>query len=146
MKRRTGSAQSAFTSGQPSRKNNVIAFPVFEHNGDQIREWLSDIGERTPTRRTVLRVVISMRFAATKVERVRNSLRHTNLAMFLRHAANALETSEWDGARYLLLTSLALMAVRAVSPAGFAEIAAVRQLPLVTGLDELPAAMGIVTG
>jgi len=121
------------------RRNNVIAFPVFEHNGDQIREWLSDMGDSEPTARTVLRLVRSMRSTAAMIERVRNSMRHSHLAMFLRHAANALEASEWDGARYLLITSLALLTSRPVTAREFAEIATVRQLPV-------RAAIGIVTG
>ncbi len=130
----------------PAGKNNVIAFPVFEHNGDLIREWLSEIGDGQPSGRTVLRLVKSMRCTAATIERVRNSMRHSHLATFVRNAASALEASEWDGARYLLITSLALLTARAVTAKGFAEIATLRQLPLATEVDELPAAMGIVTG
>ena len=145
---REAKVRETITSGQPARKNNVIAFPVFEHNGDRIQEWLSDLGDCEPTRHTVRRLVKSMRYTAGTIERVRNSLRHSNLAMFMRNAASALEASEWDGARYLLMMSLALITVRAVTAEGFAEIATVLQLPLATEVEELPAAavMGIVTG
>jgi hypothetical protein len=141
------SCESLSVTLRSTRRNNVIAFPVFEHNGDRIREWLSEIGDSPPAGRTVLRLVKSMRCRAATIERVRNSMRHRHLAMFVRHAANALEASEWDGARYLLITSLALIAGRGVTAKGFAEIPAVRQLPPAE-VDELPvaAAIGIVTG
>ena len=144
-RRRTGPAQSDLAFDQPARTNNVISFPVFEHIGDQIHEWLAEIG-REPKRHTVLRLVKSMRCTAVSIDSVRDSMRHSHLAVIVRHAASALEASEWEGARYLLMTSLALMTARAVSAKDVAEIASLRQLPLATEVDELPAATGIVTG
>jgi hypothetical protein len=129
--------QFAFTFDS-APANKVIAFPVFEQNGDQIREWLSDIGNRQPSRRAVVRLAKSMRCTADRIERVRNSIRHSNLAKFVRHAAAALEASEWEGARYLLIMSLTLMKIRPVPAEGFGHATKVRQLPV--------AAMGIVTG
>ena len=102
-------------SRQARRSSRVIPFPVFELYGDQILEWLSAIDGNKPTRRTVLRVVKSMRCAVANAGRVRNSMRHSNLADLLRHAANALEAAEWDGTRYLLITALALMTAGTVS-------------------------------
>jgi len=137
--RGAGLAQTRFTLARSARTRKVIVFPVFEHNGGQIREWLLDIGDREPSRRTVIRLLKSMRRMATTIERVRNSMRHSNLARFVRHAANALEASEWEGARYLLIMSITLMTARAAPAKGFGEVATVRQLPGAT-------TMGIVTG
>lgn len=135
---------------RPPRPGNVVAFPVFERHGDQILDWLLDLGEQKPEHRAVTRVLRSMRRTAARLERVRNSMRHSNLASFLRHAANALEASEWDGARYLLMTSHALMTTRAITGGGFPAVAALRYLPLPEAAtrDEPPAGVliGIVTG
>jgi len=122
---------------QTERRGSVIAFPSFECYGDQILEWLAAIGEREPAPRTVARLARSMRCTAAEIERVRNSLRHSNLASFMRHAANALEAAEWEGARYLLITSMAVMTARAVTARELREVGELRQFP---------AAMGMVTG
>lgn len=81
----------------------VVRFPLFEDYNDQIVEWISaiDRGSGRP-------LVRSMRQAAVQLEKIRSCERYVNLATFVRHAANALEASERDGARYLLMTSLAL--------------------------------------
>lgn len=121
----------------------MIALPVFEHYGDRIEEWLSAIGD--PSRAPVPRVTRSMRRTAAEVERVRNSARHRSLAEFIRHAANALDAAEWDGARYLLQTAHALMAVRSAPEGGWTG-RAVRQLPLSARPGLADARIGIVTG
>ena len=102
------------------------------------------MGER-PTRRSVTRLIKSMRCTIQKAESVRNSMRHRNLASFVRHAANALEAAEWDGARYILMTSLALLATRGVTNGAFPGGATIRQFPVPTGMV-VEATMGIVTG
>lgn len=131
------------------RSCGVITLPLFERYGDQILEWLAAIDEAEPARQNVMRVVKSMRCTIERTERVRNSVRHSNLASFVRHAARALEASEWDGARYILVTAMALMNARTASAPSFRECFEVRQFPLPAGsAAALPpdAAMGIVTG
>jgi hypothetical protein len=86
----------------------VIVFPLFDHYGDQIRDWLAKIGDEDCRPEAVARIVRSIRRTAGNVERVRNSQRHRNLASFLLHAANALEASEREGARYILAVALAV--------------------------------------
>lgn len=91
------------------KQSGVVAFPVFERYGEQIREWLSTLNDGSPGRRTLARIARQSRCMASKAGSVRNSPRHANLAGFLRLAANALDEEETDGARYLLMTALALM-------------------------------------
>ena len=98
----------AESNRKPSGNRRVIAFPAFERYEEQIEDWLSAIGERTPGARPSLRVLRSIQRTLAEVERVRNSPRHSNLASFLRHAANAIHDMEWDGARYILMTALAV--------------------------------------
>ena len=96
------------------KRAGLIVFPAFECYGDQILDWLSALGDRDPTHSAVARVMRSLRRAVGSVERVRNSPRHTNMARLLRHTLEALRASEWEGARYLLITAHALMNARAV--------------------------------
>lgn len=91
------------------RRARVIPFPSFDAHGGQIDEWLSAIGESEPGVQAAAEVLRSIRRTLAGIEQVRNSPRHTNLANFLRHAANAIEGREWDGARYILITALAIM-------------------------------------
>jgi hypothetical protein len=107
---RTLQAKNRQTAPVRRRKPcRIIAFPAFERHGDQILEWFSAISGKEPSPTAVVRLVKSMRCEVARLERVRKSARHNNLASLVRHAANALETSEWDGARYLLITALGLM-------------------------------------
>ena len=94
----------------------VIDFPIFESYGDQIAECLSVLGEQKPGRAAVQRVTRLLQCILPGVERVRNSTRHTNMARLMRHTLEALQASEWQGARYLLMTGSALMHARAVRP------------------------------
>ncbi len=110
--RQSKTAHSGRKTRGGTQSCEVIPFPVFENYGDEIVDWLSALGHRKPSARTVARVVKSMRTAIVQLERVRKSGRHCNLASFLRHAADALEASEWDGARYVLKTASALMTAR----------------------------------
>ena len=124
----------------------VIAFPVFEQSGDQILEWLSTMGRGEPGKRTVARLIRAMDSAAGELERVRHSARHSNLATFMRHAAKALESSEWNGARYLLMTAYALMPACGDGVSGTAQV---RQFPARNDAAATTvggALMGIVTG
>lgn len=137
---------------RPRKSCDIIAFPVFERHGDQILKWLSAIAREDPARRTVARVVKSMRFEVANLERVRNSVRHKSLAGLVTYAANALEDREWDGARYLLTTALGLMTPssdRATFREG-REGAIARQFPPLaeTAVAELPldAVTGTITG
>lgn len=147
----TAPLPSGFATRRTGRSHLVVAFPVFERYGDQIDEWLGAIDRSESERRTDGRIVKSMRRAVAKIERVSKSRRHTNLASFLRHAANALEASERDGARYLLMTALALMPAPPV-PRSLRGGAVVIQLPVRVDVDagasELTpdAVMGMVTG
>ncbi len=105
------------TTGQcapPWRRANLIVFPIFEFYADQIAECLSALGEQKPTRAAVQRVTLSLRRALPNLERVCNSTRHTNMACLMRHTLEALRASEWEGARYLLMTGSALMHARAI--------------------------------
>jgi hypothetical protein len=107
---------AAVRAGTPRARlsPDVIVFPIFESYGDQIAECLSALGVRKPTRAAVLRVTRSLHLALAGVERVRNSTRHTNMACLMRHTLEALQASEWEGARYLLMTGSALMHARAI--------------------------------
>jgi hypothetical protein len=93
---------------------SVIAFPVFESYGDQIGEWLAALGDPKPAPAAVGQVTRSLRRAITGVERVHNSARHTNMACLMRHTLEALRASEWEGARYLLMTASTLINTRAL--------------------------------
>jgi hypothetical protein len=144
-----GRAQTALPRCRTTPPRTVIAFPVFERHADQIEEWLAAIGDCALTNGRVLQIAKTMRSLAAKLARVEGSVRHQNLASFVGHAANSLEASEWQGARYLLITSLALLSANP----SFAswQPAVVRQLPLpapdVPEEAELAeAAMGIVIG
>jgi hypothetical protein len=124
----------------------VIVFPVFECYGDQIAECLSTLGECKPTRAAVQRVTRSLRRTLPNVERVRNSTRHTNMACLMRHTIEALRASEWEGARYLLMTGSALMHARAIRPGvslNAPDGGGVLQFPL---LAETKATTGTVAG
>jgi hypothetical protein len=140
----TAPLPSGFATRRTGRSHLVVAFPVFERYGDQIDEWLGAIDRSESERRTDGRIVKSMRRAVAKIERVSKSRRHTNLASFLRHA-------ERDGARYLLMTALALMPAPPV-PRSLRGGAVVIQLPVRVDVDagasELTpdAVMGMVTG
>jgi hypothetical protein len=141
-------------SAAPRRRAKVVVFPVFESHADQIAECLSALGEQKPTRAAVQRVTLSLRRALPNLERVRNSMRHTNMACLMRHTLEALRASEWDGARYLLMTGSALMHARAIRPGvwlnGPDAGAVVLQFPLTPeGTPELitdAAITGMVTG
>ncbi len=134
----------------------MIAFPVFEDHGDQILEWLSEMGPGNPGGRTVARLARSMRSAVLEIGRVR-SIRHSNLAGFLEHAADALEAGEFEGARYLLMTAHALVAARAVRAGNFREghlnlglaeprLLEIRQFSFADGTGAAVPATGIVAG
>jgi hypothetical protein len=133
---------------------DVIVFPIFEAYGDQIAECLSVLGEQKPTVAAVQRVTRLLRRALPGVERVRNSVRHTNMACLMRHTLEALRASEWEGARYLLMTGSALMHARAVRPGvslnGAEAGGAVLQFPLLpdcaTEVIAGEAITGMVTG
>ena len=137
----------------PQMRADVAVFPVFESYGEQIRDCLSALGERKPTRAAVRRVVQTLRRALPGVERVRNSARHANMACLMRHTLEALRASEWEGARYLLMTGSALMHARAVRAGASLRSAGegrVLQFPAaaVSGTDAIAgeAITGIVTG
>src|SRR5579864_7299673 len=91
----------------PHTRARVIVFPIFESYGDQIAECLSMLAEPEPARPAVRRVTLSLKSAVANLERVRNSTRHTNMACLMRHTLEALRASEWEGARYLLMTGSA---------------------------------------
>jgi hypothetical protein len=133
------------TSGilaRPVRKVTcrVIPFPAFESCGDAILEWLSDLAREEPG--AALRVTYSIRRMATQIERVQNSSRHRNLAIFLRHAVRALEASEPEGAHYILMTAFAALPASAVPERPRVENAAHAVLQFPAGA----AVIGIVTG
>lgn len=138
----------------PRASARVIIFPIFETYGDQIAECLAALGERKPTRRTVERVTLMLRRALANAERVRNSARHTNMARLIRHTLEALRASEWDGARYLLMTGSALMHARAIRPGAWlngpdAGGVVLQFPPMPERADELmtvEAATGMFTG
>lgn len=129
------------------KRGGVIVFPIFESYGDQIAECLSALGERKPTSAAVQRITRSLRRALPHVERVRDSTRHTNMACLMRHTLEALRASEWEGARYLLMTGSALMHARAVragvSLSGAEAGGVVLQFP---PLPSGEAITGMVTG
>lgn len=136
------------------KRAQVIAFPVFDSYNDQIAEWLSALGEQTPSRAAVRQVTRSLLCAVASLERVRNSTRHANLACLMRHTVEALWVREWNGARYLLMTGSALMHTRAVRPGiwpGNSEAGGVvLQFPTMpetaTELTTVDAITGMVTG
>jgi hypothetical protein len=134
----------------PRKRTHVIAFPVFEAWGDQILEWLSALGEQTPTRTAVRQVTRSLLCAVARMERVRNSTRHANLARLLRHTVEALWAREWEGARYLLMTGSALVYVTAAPPDarldGPEAGGVVFQFPLLPETAAAEATTGMVTG
>jgi hypothetical protein len=137
----------------PRKRVGVIAFPVFESYGDQIVEWLSALGDQKPNRIAVERVTLSLRRAVASLELVRNSPRHTNMACLMRHTLEALRASEWEGARYLLMTAFALMSARVLRTGACLNDpvagGAVLQFPLPempTELTTEEAVTGIVTG
>ena len=98
------------------KRAGVIVFPAFEAYGDQIADCLSTLGEQEPARAAVRKVTVSLRGALANLERVRNSTRHMNMACLMRHTLEALRASEWEGARYLLMTGSALLHARAIRP------------------------------
>jgi hypothetical protein len=136
------------------KRAQVIVFPVFESYNDQIAEWLSALGEQTPTRASIRQVTRSLLCAVANLERVRNSTRHTNLACLMRHTVEALWAREWDGARYLMMTGSALLHARAVRPGvslnGTEAGCVVLQFPpmpeTATELTTVDATTGMVTG
>ena len=150
--RKIGLRNTSIRSRVSARSGGVIAFPVFENHGDQILEWLSEIGqpELRPRPRLAARLAKSMRSSATELERVRQSTRHSNLATFVRHAICAVENSEWVGARYILMTAFAFMSTRNPVSVPTSNVPAVLQFPMRADAVsvESPAgvAMGIVTG
>jgi hypothetical protein len=97
-----------------AHKGRVIVFPAFENYGDTILQWIAAIADEERAPGTVLRVAGSMQRAAAQIERVQNSTRHSNLANFLRLAVRALQASEPDGARYILMAAFAALAATAV--------------------------------
>jgi hypothetical protein len=134
-------------------RGGVVVFPVFESYSDQIQECLSALGERKPTRAAVRRVTQTLRRALPGLERVCNSTRHENMARLMRHTLEALRASEWEGARYLLMTGSALMYARAVRTGASLTCAdedRVLQFPvmIVSGAETIDdeAVTGIVTG
>ena len=148
---KTKRARPTQSASRPeARSSTIIAFPVFERYGDQILEWLSELNSGAPDRRTATRLASSMRRTIGEMDRVRNSPRHSNLVTFLEHAIGALKIFEWDGARYLLMTSLAVMTTRSGTHDDLPARATVRQLPLRTEATIAGLApnvtMGMVTG
>jgi hypothetical protein len=120
---------AAITRKSATRKCGVIAFPVFERYGIEIEEWMSALSTDRPSIRSVTRVVKQMRVGLAELERVKGSVRHSNLAGFFRHIISSLEASEWDGARYLLLTSLAVMSARPMASGKVQTFTVIRQFP-----------------
>jgi hypothetical protein len=120
----------------------VITFPLFEDYNDRIIEWISTIDRQRKSRRATALLINTMRGAAAQMEKVRGCERYVNLATFVRHAANAPEASETDGARYLLMTSLALTAPL---PSERKADAVVHQFPAPRVATTVPL-MGMVTG
>lgn len=128
----------------------AIAFPVFERYGDRIMECLAALGDGKPSRAAAKRVTRSLWSAAASAERVRNSARHANMACLMRHTLEAMGASEWEGARYLLMTALALMNVRAVPAGGWLNSpeggGVVVQFPLPPARTTEPATEEATTG
>ena len=145
-KRRIGLRNTGVRPRVAARSRRVIAFPVFENHGDQILEWLSEIGQPEQPPRLAARLVKSMRRSATELERVRHSIRHRNLATFLRHAISAVECSEWEGARYILMTGFAFMSARNSSNPESAVLQFPMRADAVTVDPDAGVAIGIVTG
>ena len=135
IRARSGPAERRAESPAP-----VVAFPVFEDYGERLSEWLTAIDVVRPGWRPVA-VVRSIRRTAAQIERVRNSLRHSNLAQFLWHAANALEAGQWDTGRYCLMTAHALLHASAIPASAKCRGDRVLQLPLAVF-----AVTGITTG
>ena len=121
----------------------VVAFPNFDRYGDHIQEWIAALAAPSPGVSAAARIAKDIRRVAAEVERVRNSLRHGNLANALWHAANALDTGEWVGARYLLITAFALMAGCAVR--GASGVALI-QFPVAAEATTVKLPAGVVTG
>jgi len=111
------------------RSRRVVVFPVFENYGDMILEWLSALDNGEPRSGTVSHLAGAIERAIQQIERVRNSARHRNLATFLRHAVLALQSSEWDGARYILMTAFAALAASAVTAGATLEDPAPQSAP-----------------
>jgi hypothetical protein len=133
----------------------AIAFPVFESYGDRIMECLAALGEGKPARAAAKRVTRSLLSAAASAERVRKSPRHSSMACLMRHTLEAMRATEWEGARYLLMTALALMNARAVPAGGWLNSpeggGVVLQFPLppaarTTEPETEDATTGMVTG
>lgn len=121
-----------------------MALPVFEDWGDRIVDWLSAVDEEGMPKRKAQRLARSMRSAAVDLARVKNSVRHENLAVFLEHAAHSLECAELPGARYILMMAHALLYARATASGNRGECGIVLQLP---GRNEATtAAVDGVTG
>ena len=76
--------------------------PVFDDNGELIIDWVEGLYQGQGKS-----VIPAMSAMHSQVGRVRNSLRHQRLAEFLHHAIRAIESEEFEGARYILLTTLA---------------------------------------
>lgn len=76
--------------------------PVFDDNGQLIIDWVEGLYQGQGKA-----VVPAMSVMHSRVARVRNSIRHERLAEFLQHAIRAIESDEFEGARYILLTTLA---------------------------------------
>jgi hypothetical protein len=79
----------------------VVAFPRFDENGACVFEWLGQVDEGR-----IDAAVLSLCEAHRKLCRVRHSPRHIRLAEFLHHAILALQSGEFEGARYILMTAL----------------------------------------
>lgn len=107
----------------------MSVLPRFEARGEQIVEWLSLLSPDAPTRRTILRVIREIRQAETEIGRIRNSVRHENLAEFLEHAAHSLECGELPGARYILMMAHALLSARTTKYGNRGEAGVVLHLP-----------------
>src|SRR5205823_4903361 len=120
----------------------VVEFRTLESYSDTILDWLSAIGGGEPATAAASRIVASMDRAVRQLDRVQNSARHRNLSAFIRHALLAVQSSEWDGARYILLTAFAALSASALSEQKAATAALSRrvlQFPVA-------AVRGIVTG
>ncbi|HVW08824.1 MAG TPA: hypothetical protein VHC90_09590 [Bryobacteraceae bacterium] len=128
-------------------RSGVLTLPRFEDYGERICEWLSALSPESPARRAVLRVVREIRQVEAKAGRVRNSVRHENLAVFLEHAAHSLECGELPGARYILMMAHALLSARTTKDGNRGEAGIVLQLPARSeATAAADAATGIVAG
>ena len=95
VQRRCGWSQATEQSVTP------IAIPNFEGNGELIIDWVEELYRGKG--KAVLPAMTAMH---TQVSRVRNSIRHEHLADFLRRAMLAIDSEEFESARYVLLTTL----------------------------------------